>query len=75
MLTAQPFAQVREAEQRHEPCEDVIAALFVCRSATKTSKDREERGPLARVVRVVKSIFGVQTNSDGLTPPLPAPRP
>jgi hypothetical protein len=52
-----------------------VALAAVPVTAHPARKDREERGPLARLVRVVKAILGVQTNSDGLTPPLPAPRP
>jgi hypothetical protein len=52
-----------------------VALAAVPVTAHPARRDREERGPLARVVRVVKSILGVQANGDGLTPPLPAPRP
>ena len=32
---------------------------------------REERGPFDRIVRIVKFMFGVSSNSDGLLPPRP----
>lgn len=62
-----------------------ISLVLVCFVALATlpltaeplRNDREERGPRVRIVRVIKAIFGVRTNSDGLTPPLPVapPRP
>ncbi|MEO8383105.1 MAG: hypothetical protein ABI779_25840 [Acidobacteriota bacterium] len=54
----------------------LIALAAVPLTADPVLRNREERRPLARFVRIVKSILGVQTNGDGLTPPLPtAPRP
>jgi len=54
----------------------LVALATVPLIADPAHRNREERGPLARFVRVVKSILGVQTNGDVLTPPLPAaPRP
>lgn len=42
--------------------------------------DRDQGSPrlrIVRIVRVIKAIFGLQTNSDAVTPPLPVapPRP
>ena len=39
------------------------------------SRERAERFSVGRLVRAVRSIFQPRTNSDGLTPPLPAPAP
>ena len=37
--------------------------------------EREARGAFERLTRVVRSIFKIRANGDGLTPPLPAPSP
>ena len=34
-------------------------------------RDRDPRGPFERIVRVIKKVFGVISNSDALTPPRP----
>jgi hypothetical protein len=57
-----------------------ISLVFVCLIAIATlpltaeslRNDRHEDGTRVRVVRIIRSIFGVRTNSDALTPPLPA---
>lgn len=51
----------------------VVVALSASTVAAERRGAREERGPLSKIVRVLKTLFGVQTNSDGLTPPLPKP--
>lgn len=39
-------------------------------------REHDERRFTARIVRIVKAIFRVGTNGDGLTPPIPtAPHP
>jgi hypothetical protein len=45
--------------------------------AEPLSRERDERRFTARVVRIVKAIFRIGSNGDGLTPPLPTapPRP
>lgn len=54
----------------------VLLALGALPSAAEPFRaGREERRALDRIVRVIKSFFGVQTNGDGLTPPLPGSRP
>lgn len=55
-----------------------VALASLPLTAEPLRHDRDERGPRARIVRVIKSILGVvKTNGDGLIPPWPAtsPRP
>jgi len=55
----------------------VALATFPLAAEQPFRRDRQELGPRARIVRIIKSIFRIGTNSDGVTPPLPAapPRP
>lgn len=53
----------------------VLATLPV--TAEPVRNDRGVREPRAPIVRIIKKMFGVRTNSDGLIPPTPVtpPRP
>ena len=60
----------------------LVLAIFVFLAtlpvnAAPVRNDRGEREPRTRIVRVIKKMFGVRTNSDGLIPPTPVtpPRP
>lgn len=58
----------------------LVALASLPLAAEPLHHDRDERNPRVRivgVVRVIKAIFGLQTNSDAVTPPLPVapPRP
>ena len=54
----------------------LIAFGTVSASAEEVRRpDRGDRFTISRFVRAVKSILRPQTNSDVLTPPLPAPGP
>lgn len=55
----------------------IVALGTLQTTAEPLRRDRDERRFSTRVVRIVKAIFGVRTNGDGLTPPIPAapPRP
>ena len=54
----------------------LIAFGTVSASAEEVRRpDRGDRFTISRFVRTVKSILKPQTNSDGLTPPVPAPAP
>jgi hypothetical protein len=55
----------------------VVALVSLPLTAEPLRTGRDERGFRTRIVRIVKAIFKVSTNGDGLTPPLPTapPRP
>lgn len=55
----------------------VVALSTLNLSAEPLLRRGRDRGPLPRLVRIIKAVFGggVSTNGDGLTPPTPAPRP
>jgi len=48
-----------------------VALASLPLTAEPLRRERDERRFTARVVRVVKAIFRVGTNGDGLTPPDP----
>lgn len=53
----------------------LITLGTISASAEQVRREREERGTFNRAIRVVKSIFRMQPNGDGLMPPVPAPAP
>lgn len=56
----------------------ITLALSTSVLAVEREPLRERRGwrdPLDRIVRVIKKMFGVMSNSDGVTPPRPEPEP
>jgi hypothetical protein len=54
----------------------VIAALHTFPLTAEPLRDRGDRGGVrSRIVRVIKSIFSVRTEGDGLMPPVPAAPP
>ena len=53
----------------------LVALGTLSASAGQSGPARDDRGAFDRVVRIVRSMLRMQTHGDGLTPPLPAPRP
>ena len=57
----------------------LAAALFVPLTAAAPSHDRDrdryKTDRVARIITIVKRLFGVSTNGDVLSPPTPAPTP
>ena len=57
----------------------VVAALHTFPLTAEPFRDRSDRagvrGVRSRIVRVIKSIFSVRTEGDGLQPPVPATPP
>jgi hypothetical protein len=53
----------------------LLAAGTVSVSAEQVYRERREPGVIVKAIRVVRSIFKPQTNSDIVIPPLPAPTP
>lgn len=57
----------------------VVAALHTFPLTAEPLRDRGDRGGVrgvrGRIVRLIKSIFNVRTEGDGLMPPVPAAPP
>jgi hypothetical protein len=56
----------------------ITLALSTSVLAVEREPLRDRRGPrdrYGRIVRIIKKLFGVTSNSDGLTPPRPEPEP
>jgi hypothetical protein len=53
----------------------VVLSTLHLSAAESRRRPGDDREPVRRVLRIVKAIFGVATHTDGLTPPVPAPRP
>ena len=55
----------------------LVALATLPLTAERRQTDLGERVRGARIVRIIKKMFGVRTNSDGLMPPVPVtpPRP
>jgi hypothetical protein len=52
-----------------------VALATLPLTAAPLRNDREVFGPRTHIVRIIKTIFGLRTNSDGLMPPVPATPP